>query len=1512
MLLLLAILAGSWLRAQHQRVPAYPLITHTPYFSIWSMGDSLNGSVTKHWTGKSHGLHGVLEADGVYYNFLGMPEYRYETVLPASDERGYTVQYTEQEPGSGWEQAAFDAGGWRTGAAPFSDDPKQAKTPWRSADLWVRRNFELKEVPAEPLALRMNHDDNVKVYLNGALVYEKTGWVDRLEYMDLDGALRTHLKKGKNVLAVHVRNTAGGRHLDIGISRRASSSYNSRLQPAQELAVEVGALQTKYRFRCGGVELELSFTSPLLPGELDILSRPVSYIGYRVRAADGKNHAVRVYLGASSDIAVNEPMQEVEASREGTALSSLLKVGTVEQPLLQKKGDNVRIDWGYFYVGKRLQDKGRQFLAASQDEALAAFTAGRKLKKQKLRGRGLVLGTVLELEQVDGGGQERILVLGYDEQLAVQYFGQNLRPWWNRGGQVTMAGLLDQAVTDYPVILKKVTAFDHELWRQAQEAGGEDYAKLCALAYRQSVAAHTLVESPSKELLFLSKENFSNGSINTVDITYPSAPLYLAYNPELLKGMLNGIFYYSESGRWKKPFPAHDLGTYPIANGQTYGEDMPVEEAGNMILLTAAVSRVEGNAEYARKHWAMLGTCAAYLEKEGLDPANQLCTDDFAGHLARNANLSVKAIVALGAYARMAEVLGEKAVAEKYGKLAKELARKWMVLADAGDHYALTFDDKNSWSQKYNLVWDKVLELGVFPKEVYEKELQWYLGKQQAYGLPLDNRKTYTKSDWIAWTACLSDSRLVHDALMAPLYRYVAETSSRVPLSDWHETTTGLQVGFQARSVVGGYFMKLLKDKLVGREKTAFQVAAPWNESYDVRSDVAIVYGINDAGGRFAERVKGYRDKGYRVHFMTGIAWGQYQDYFKGSYDGRPHLDEGQVKRDGKTIWHGKDVPYIVPSPGFLDYMKSHVRTAIDAGVSAIHLEEPEFWTAAGYSEAFKKEWAAFYGSPWKPQHQDATATYMSGKLKHQLYQRALKEVFAYVKSYSRQQGKEVSCYVPTHSLLNYSSWGIVSPEASLAALEDMDGYIAQVWTGTSREPVIYNGVKKERVFENAFLEYGSMVSMTAPSGRKLFFLTDPIEDWPRNWDDYKRNYQATFTAQLLYPQVADYEVMPWPNRIYKGRFRMENTDSLQGIPPAYATQMQVMVNALNQVPLSANRVSGSSGIGVLVSNTMMFQRFPTHSGYEDPQLSNFYGMALPLLKSGVPVETVHLENLSTGAALAGIKVLVMSYSNMKPMQEQYHRVLEQWVRKGGVLLYYGKDEDAFQRVPEWWNTGAMQYAAPSAHLFQLLGVSAVQSGFVSCGKGYVQVIRKDPKELVMTEGAHAAYLEAVKLAYERYAAAGMLEQKKELVLRRGNYIVAAVMDEGEGGESWREAGPLIDLFDPGLPVLEEKELRAGGQAFLYDLKGQERSRPAVLAAAARVYEESYDGGVYRFSAKSPTGTINAMRLRLPARPVSVTLAHSGEALPLITEEWHEGSNTLLLRFRNYSDGVGVTIHLKP
>jgi hypothetical protein len=699
-------------------------------------------------------------------------------------------------------------------------------------------------------------------------------------------------------------------------------------------------------------------------------------------------------------------------------------------------------------------------------------------------------------------------------------------------------------------------------------------------------------------------------------------------------------------------------------------------------------------------------------------------------------------------------------------------------------------------------------------------------------------------------------------------------------------------------------------------EKTVFQTSNPWKPVTDVRADVAIVYSVKEHHGKgsmtFEERVQSWRDKGYKTHFMTGIAWGEYQDYFTGKWDGKWHLDEGQVTQKGDTLWHGRLVPYIVPSMNFIRYMKETViKRVIDAGIDAIFLEEPEFWARSGYSSAFKKEWKEYYGFDWRPQHESPENTYLSNKLKYHLYYRALNECFTYAKEYGKSKGMNVRCYVPTHSLVNYSQWMIVSPEASLASLPCVDGYIAQVWTGTSREPNYFNGREKERVFETAFLEYGSMESMTAPTGRKMFFLTDPIEDWPRDWADYKKNYQATFTAQILYPMIADYEVMPWPDRIYQGLYRTSaNSDKKEQIPRFYSTQMQVMINTLNNMPLSENNVSGSQGIGILMSNSLMFQRFPTHSGYEDPQLANFYGQTLPLLKRGVPVKTVHIENVSFPQTWKDVRILIMSYSNMKPMDKHAHGHIAEWVKNGGVLLYSGRDEDPFQRVQEWWNTDGNTFKAPSEHLFKTLGLKEpFSAGEYTYGKGKVVILRNDPKEFVLKANSDDAFVNTVKKLYETQAGGGALKYKNHFALTRGPYEIISVVDENADQSPYTLKGKLIDLFDPEIPVLDQKQVNPGEQAFLFNIGSIKNPKtPQVLAAAARVYDEKGTRRSYTFVARSPLNTTNVMRVLLPAKPKEIKVADAAGKLVESKTSWDAASKTCFLSFENNPDGVHVKL----
>lgn len=808
------LLFSNVVEAQQLRAPAYPIITHNPYLSIWSFGDELNKSNTKHWTGTDHSLIGMVKVDEKIYRFLGQEAKNYRTILPASDEESYRFSYTETQPAAGWNEPEFDDSAWKSGEAPFGHDKGAVNTEWRSDHIWARRTFSIGEIDFDKLFLKFNHDDNVEVYLNGQEIFSRNGWTERFEYFPLGEEVRQMLREGENVLAIHCENTAGGSWLDIGLVSEEEPEKDVEVLVAGQTRVELNATQTIYEFDCGDIDLTVTFTSPLLMHDLDLLARPVSYVSFKAKSKDRSSHNVEVYFGASTDIAVNSPEQKVTARQYDSANLAILKAGTEAQPVLEKKGDLIRIDWGHMYVAAPASANPTQYISPAS-QAVALFASGAKNPSQgNTEGTGLMLNTVVPLGKVDRNVKERYVLLGYDELYSIRYFNEDLQPWFRQHDAGGMEQELARAASAYKKVINQCESFDQQMYQDARSAGGQKYADLCELAYRQAIAAHTLVKSPEGELLFLSKENNSNGSINTVDVTYPSAPLFLVYNPDLLKGMLNGIFYYSESGRWQKPFAAHDLGTYPIATGQTYGEDMPVEESGNMLILIGAIAQAEGNAEYARKHWETLTTWAEYLKESGFDPANQLSTDDFAGHLARNANLSVKAILALASYGKLAGMLGDSATEQQYMEMAREMAQKWMQLAEDGDHYTLAFEQEGTWSQKYNLVWDEILGLHVFPAAVKEKEVEYYLSKQQEYGLPLDSRKTYTKSDWVLWTATLADDEADFKALIEPIWKYANETDDRVPISDWHETTDAKVMNFRARSVVGGYFIKLLDAKL--------------------------------------------------------------------------------------------------------------------------------------------------------------------------------------------------------------------------------------------------------------------------------------------------------------------------------------------------------------------------------------------------------------------------------------------------------------------------------------------------------------------------------------------------------------------------------------------------------------------------------------------------------------------------------------------------------------------------
>ena len=693
-------------------------------------------------------------------------------------------------------------------------------------------------------------------------------------------------------------------------------------------------------------------------------------------------------------------------------------------------------------------------------------------------------------------------------------------------------------------------------------------------------------------------------------------------------------------------------------------------------------------------------------------------------------------------------------------------------------------------------------------------------------------------------------------------------------------------------------------------ERTSFQTSASWKPTLQLGSDVAMCYGVD---AEIGERIAGWKAQGYRVHLMTGVSWGEYQDYLYGRFDGVNHLDEAQTERNGKKISHGGDVYYMSPGENYGKFLCLGVKRALDAGAEGIHLEEPEFWVRAGWSQGFQREWKAYYHEEWMPPDTSPDAQYRASQLKYYLYQRALTQIFDFVKAYNKAHGTNARCYVPTHSLINYAHWAIVSPESSLLKV-GADGFIAQVWTGTAREPNVYEGRKQERTFETAFLEYGAMMNVVRATGSTVWFLNDPIEDNPNySWRNYRANWESTLTASLLWPQVWHFEVMPWPERIFHGKYpTLDRAERAPGeavvkesLPTAYGTELMTVINALNDMKQPQTHWNcGTRGVGVVVADTMMFQRGgPSPS---DPHLGSFYGLAMPLLKRGLPVEPVQMENAVLPGALKPFKVLLMTYEGMKPQTAEDSLALAKWVKAGGVLVFMDDDQDPFNHVRAWWNTAPNQYQTPREALFAQLGLEAgTVSGTYQVGKGTLLYDFASPAALTyQTNGAnHVRTLvqSACRSANLPY------HETNYISLRRGPYLVSAGLDESLPDTAHTLTGHFVDLFDARLPILNDVALTPGHRSLLLDLDQVQTQNPVILAAACKTRgTRRLPGGGLRFHGSGPDNTEAVVRLRLAGPPKSVTI--DDQPLPSGAQTWDAATHTLLLHFPNSASGHWVTL----
>ncbi len=691
----------------------------------------------------------------------------------------------------------------------------------------------------------------------------------------------------------------------------------------------------------------------------------------------------------------------------------------------------------------------------------------------------------------------------------------------------------------------------------------------------------------------------------------------------------------------------------------------------------------------------------------------------------------------------------------------------------------------------------------------------------------------------------------------------------------------------------------------------------PWCKSQDLECDFIMVYRLDEST---LERIRQYRKKGYVVHLMTGISWGHYQDYLNGGWDGREHWDEGQMERSGKPVIHSPTVPYVVPAVSFSNYLVELLKPVIDAGVDAIHMEEPEFWDRCGYSESFKREYEIYYKEPWRPQHEDLDAHYKAARLKVYLFSRTLDRVSAGLKEYAKVlYHRDLEFYVPTHSLLNYMQWKIMSPESALIDIPTVDGYIAQVWTGTSRTPNVYNGICKERTFETAYLEYGAMQELVRGTGRRMWFLHDPIEDnLIFTWEDYRRNYIKTVTASLLHPCVWHYEICPWPDRVFEGVYpryqpyiaqKDETSFPAEGakpIPQSYSTLLSSMFQMLGDMEQQDIRFEGvNEGVGILISDSGLYQRsypdgFTAGENFdimrikdeadetlcrnmikkvkEDPSLMpdflqskafpGFYGQAMPLLKYGLPVRPVQLDNVRRFAGyLDDIRFLVLSYEYIKPEAADMNMALIAWVNRGGTLFYMGNGRDPYHGISSWWRSAG--YENPAMHLFEMAGLPRnPANGTYRAGKGRIIVWNVFPAEICLEPELAEQYRTLVR---EALAEAGIQwEYRNDLTLQRGPYLISSVMEESVNRQNKVLRGLYADMLENDYRIIREKVIAPDESAILFDFSKIEGETFRIIGTSARIYSADMGERQVTLRLKAADRIKVFTRIRLPGKVTEV------------------------------------------
>ncbi len=691
--------------------------------------------------------------------------------------------------------------------------------------------------------------------------------------------------------------------------------------------------------------------------------------------------------------------------------------------------------------------------------------------------------------------------------------------------------------------------------------------------------------------------------------------------------------------------------------------------------------------------------------------------------------------------------------------------------------------------------------------------------------------------------------------------------------------------------------------------RTFMLVGNPYDDRLDVRTDAVIIYGHQN----YLPRAQKWQEKNYHIHFMTGLSVGGYDDYFSGKYDGKEHDHERQQLADGTRLEKSPSVYQLIPTPEFLEYLKTLIKSVIDAGATAIYLADPEYPAETGYSSVFKEFWRNFYGEDWQDPWTSIQSRYKSGKLKYYIFLNALDKLFQYAHDYAKSVGKNIECFVAIQSLISLAQWGIVAPQSQLVNLPYCDGILAKVSTTTSRTPNFFAGIRGERTFETALLEYGFFVNLIKGTEQQIIFMQDPVEDYGEySWEDYRNNYESTVAASLFYPSAFRYLSAPWPKRIFMAQYSRTDRRLREKtvIPAEYAREILIINNTLRNIDQPKIALDCSyAGVGILLADTMMFQRGGPSSS--DADLSFFYGIAMTLLKHGIFPHPLPMENLVRPGFLDSIHLLFLSYRALKPQRPEFHAILAEWVKAGHVLIYIDDLKDPFNKIHEWWNTPPFNYDSPAQHLFELLGLdqNPLFDDVYFVGRGRIILRHAVPCEFAQSLDKAREVLDLIRHSFHLLSRTRLrLKIQNYIRIRRGPYQIAAVFDEIPSFKPLILRGKLIDLFDPDLSYSRSVELFPGDRGFFINLSWIDRYKPRLIASSSSVQNMKREKGVFSFISTGPVKIQCITKIFMPRKPQKIVVMLKGEPYPH-RSSYERFRKILTLQYENCAEEIKVVIH---